>query len=232
MTHEEARMDENTVREGLLSQPQFVEEATLESAQPVVPLAEVRKHQSRKRGWLFLTALVLAGLVGAGGAALIYSRQEAAPVAQAEQPVVEKSEQPEQLQVPEGTTSPDAEITETETTKTDAPKTDSEETASVVKERPTESATRDSAVPRATTSDSRSQSPVRREGGDDTYRDWQETRRRRVQERREQLSEERREQRREARREGRRQRRGQARSGDGSADELFRIREIFEGRRP
>lgn len=55
-----------------LSLPHFDEEATLQSARPVVPLHEVKAHGRSKRRWLLGGALALAATLGAVTASLIY----------------------------------------------------------------------------------------------------------------------------------------------------------------
>lgn len=235
LSHEEAIMKEDTARRLRLSQPHFDQEATLVSARPVVPLAELHQTETRKRSWLFFSALILATLVGATGATLIYSRRAVVPVQEAEQVVGEASTEPKKVDLTEESASTRAEISAIEPPTVEAVP---EETAAVQKKPAIEHVDRDEdvkrakTVPRANGRDPIASVPARGNAADDDYRDWQETRRRRVQERREQLIDERREQRREARREARRQRRGQWRSGDGSAEDLFRIKEIFEGTRP
>ncbi len=229
MSHEEAIINEDAARGLNLSQPHFDQEATLVSAQPVVPLAEVRQYESRKRGWLVFSAIVLAVLVGATGGVLIYSRGTALPVQRVEQVVVEAPAESAEVGLPKGTASPEAAISGPETPATEVKP---EEIAAVAKEQPTENVESDRDLPRANSRDSTARAQVGSESADQRFQDWQETRRRRVQDRREQVMDERREQRRESRREARRQRRGQWQSGDGSAEDLFRIREIFEGPRP
>ena len=64
-----------------VSEPHFEAEWTLRTAQPVVPLAEV-EHQLKKKQWFFLIlALISAMLFGALGASLFYSKQSNASLA-------------------------------------------------------------------------------------------------------------------------------------------------------
>ncbi len=228
MNLQEAIMNEDAAPESRLKQPHFDEEATLMSARPVVPLADVHQSQSRKRGWLFVSAIMLAVLVGAAGATLVYSRRVVAPGQKTEQVVVEAPPAVAQM-LPGETTSPDSVAIETEAPTAEP---DPKESTAVVAKRPSEPLTRVKAAPRINDRDSAAKSPVRADDSDRHYQDWEETRRRRVQERREQAIEERRQQRREARRDGRQPRRQQSRNGDESAEDLFRIREIFEGPKP
>jgi hypothetical protein len=58
-----------------LSQPHFDDEATLLAAQPVVPLAAVRSQATAKRSMLLGAGIVIAVLVGALCASLLYSNQ-------------------------------------------------------------------------------------------------------------------------------------------------------------
>ena len=57
-----------------LSLPHFDEEATLQSARPVVPLHEVKAQGRSRRRWLLGGALALAATLGAVTASLIYSQ--------------------------------------------------------------------------------------------------------------------------------------------------------------
>jgi flagellar basal body-associated protein FliL len=64
-----------------VSEPHFEAEWTLRSAQPVIPLDEV-EHQAKRKQWLFLIlALICATLVGALSASLFYSKQSNASLA-------------------------------------------------------------------------------------------------------------------------------------------------------
>ena len=64
-----------------VSEPHFEAEWTLRTAQPVIPLAEV-EHQAKRRQWLFLIlALICATLVGALTATLFYSNHSTASLA-------------------------------------------------------------------------------------------------------------------------------------------------------
>jgi hypothetical protein len=64
-----------------VSEPHFEAEWTLRSAQPVIPLAEV-EHQAKRKQWLFLIlALICATLAGALSASLFYSKQSNASLA-------------------------------------------------------------------------------------------------------------------------------------------------------
>ena len=56
-----------------LSLPHFDEEATLQSARPVVPLHEVKAQGRSRRRWLLGGALALAATLGGVTASLIYS---------------------------------------------------------------------------------------------------------------------------------------------------------------
>lgn len=195
-----------------LAEPHFDEEATLLSARPVVPLEEV--ENPGKRWFRLALVIILAGALGSATALLLYvgrsgSSQENLVVE--EQPV-------EPAVVIEATPEPTPEVVAAVSEEAEPnPETSPEDVASeTVKERP-----RVEIKPR--------RQPVEQpeEEDDPRTRDesWQETRRRRVEE----LREERRQQRREARREARRQ---QRRAMEGPAEypeEMFRIREIFEG---
>ena len=64
-----------------VSEPHFEAEWTLRMAQPVVPLAEV-ENQAKRRQWIFLVlALICAALMGALSASLFYSKQSTASLA-------------------------------------------------------------------------------------------------------------------------------------------------------
>jgi hypothetical protein len=59
-----------------LTLPHFDDEATVQSARPVVPLHEVRKASRSKRRIILGIALCLSSLVGAVAASLVYSNRE------------------------------------------------------------------------------------------------------------------------------------------------------------
>jgi hypothetical protein len=65
---------------GLLSTPHFDEEATLLSARPVVPLQEIKTAERPARRLTFGLALLMALVIGAIGATLIYRQRDQAPV--------------------------------------------------------------------------------------------------------------------------------------------------------
>ena len=58
-----------------LTEPHFDEEATLLSAQPVVPLQEIKAEERSGKGVLFGAAILCALMLGAVGTMLIYKRQ-------------------------------------------------------------------------------------------------------------------------------------------------------------
>lgn len=59
-----------------LTVPHFDDEATVQSARPVVPLHEVRKASRSKRRIILGAALFLSAFVGAVAASLVYSNRE------------------------------------------------------------------------------------------------------------------------------------------------------------
>jgi hypothetical protein len=79
MQQQELLGNEQPVSVGRLSQPHFDEEATLLSARPVVPLQALKSKTRGKHRLLFAGAIALSILVGAVGATLIYSKRSQEP---------------------------------------------------------------------------------------------------------------------------------------------------------
>lgn len=67
---------------GLLSEPHFEDEATLLSARPVVPLHEIKTAERSSKRLVFGLALIVALMVGAFGASLIYRQQNQSPASE------------------------------------------------------------------------------------------------------------------------------------------------------
>ena len=205
-----------------VSQPHFVEERTLLSARPVVPLEQIKTRERSRRGLLLTSAIALSVLLGACTAlAMVYiqqrrSTQPAAIRSQSDATQQNQSEQvtrpsapvEEAASVQKGAASPGARRGVSKTTP------EQEKRAVVVSASNTEKR-RIATIPSAKIS-RQNDVPVVDADADESDDP-------RVNDR-----EMRRDQRREARRVWReeiRQRRVN------SGDDLFRIREIFEGRR-
>lgn len=224
MNYEDAIIAGGAERVANLSQPHFDEEATLIAARPVVPLAEVKQRDSRKRWLVFASVIVLAILVGAGGATFLYTRRAQPVVQDLSLAISDVRGRVNPLDVTEIGAANEMEVedpTVPAETEVGPPPVASKETTSVSHVKPGKN----------DRSPSKKAPTVRDEVVPDNG-SWQETRRRRVQERREDLIEERRQERRDERREARRQRRGREQWRRSSANDLFRVREIFEGPRP
>lgn len=73
MANELKSLNDSPAFDEPLSLPHFDEEATLQSARPVVPLHEVKAQGRSRRRWLLGGALALAATLGAVTASLIYS---------------------------------------------------------------------------------------------------------------------------------------------------------------
>jgi hypothetical protein len=71
----ESNITEQQYSGGLLSEPHFDEEATILSARPVVPLHEIKAAKRSGKRLTFALALVAALIVGALGATLIYRQR-------------------------------------------------------------------------------------------------------------------------------------------------------------
>ena len=67
-------LNDSSAEEEPLTLPHFDDEATVQSARPVVPLHEVRRASRSKNKMLLGAALCLAALVGAVAASLIFSQ--------------------------------------------------------------------------------------------------------------------------------------------------------------
>jgi len=206
-----------------VSQPHFVEERTLLSARPVVPLEQIKTRERSRRGLLLTSAIALSVLLGACTAlAIVYVQQR-----RSTQPAATRSQSdPTQQNESEQVTPSSAPVEEAASVEKGAASTgtrapgsvsnttpEQEKRAVVVNASNTENR-RILTVPSAKTS-RQNEVPVVDAGADESDP--------RVNDR-----EMRRDERREARRVWReeiRQRRVN------SGDDLFRIREIFEGRR-
>jgi hypothetical protein len=73
MEYQDFQRDHSLTEDEPLTLPHFDEEATLQSARPVVPLHEVRKASRVRQRWLLGSALFLAAVLGAVTASLIYN---------------------------------------------------------------------------------------------------------------------------------------------------------------
>ena len=74
MENQEFQFDRQFSEDEPLTLPHFDEEATIQSARPVVPLRDVRK--STRRSWLSVLAVILAAALGVVAASLIYSSRK------------------------------------------------------------------------------------------------------------------------------------------------------------
>ena len=203
-----------------VSQPHFVEERTLLSARPVVPLEQVKTRERSRRGLLLTSAIAVSLLLGACTAlAIVYVQQRritqpaSDPTQQSKSEQVNPTSAPleEAADVEKSTASAGASASARRGTSSSSP--ESEKRAVAVNASNTETK-RIATVPSARTS-RQNEVPVADARTDESAS--------RVNDR-----EMRRDERREARRVWReeiRQRRVN------SSDDLFRIREIFEGRR-
>ena len=205
------------------SQPHFVEERTLLSARPVVPLEQVKTTGSSRRGLLLTGAIALSLLMGACTAlAMVYVQQRriGQPSAIGSQPDATQQNESEQITPPSATVE-EAGVVEKGTASAGAgavraasnTKPEHEKRAVVVNASNSENK-RVSTVLSARIS-RQNEVPVADAGADEPdprLNDREVRRDERLEARR-------------VRREGIRQRRVN------SGDDLFRIREIFEGRR-
>ena len=199
-------LNDSLAEEEPLTLPHFDDEATVQSARPVVPLQEVRRASRSKYKMLLGAALCLAALVGAVAASLIFSEPSQRVEEAAKPTILESSEETAAGSSASGEASgaivdsSETVALETEATTADSTNDRPEvQTASTVNRK---QPIRNAPVPK----------PVERvvsnpEPEPDQYREADE-----------------RAARREERREARRLRR-ERRAGDG----LTRIREIFEG---
>lgn len=73
MENRDLALDDSLAGEEPLTLPHFDDEATVQSARPVVPLKEVRRASRSKQRMLLGAALCLAGIVGAVAASLVFS---------------------------------------------------------------------------------------------------------------------------------------------------------------
>jgi len=74
MENQHFSFDESTSEAEPLTLPHFDDEATVQSARPVVPLHEVKRAALTRRNIFLGVALCLAAVVGAGVASLIYTQ--------------------------------------------------------------------------------------------------------------------------------------------------------------
>lgn len=74
MENQDLSFDQSILEDEPLTLPHFDDEATVQSARPVVPLHEVKRAALTRRNLLLGGALCLAAIVGALVASLIYSR--------------------------------------------------------------------------------------------------------------------------------------------------------------
>ena len=232
--YEDMTRDSITAPPTPLSQPHFDEESTVVSARQVVPLAEVEDFdptaelgvaETRRRVGALVVSVVLAAVLGGMTALILYSRRTAVSPTNPAPAVATEQLQPTPEQSAAAEAPTETEEPEPETIATNASETSAEDEV-------TEPELKPKTTVRPKPNVTKREEPVVTAKTDQSYRGWEETRRRRVEAQREEMIEERRQQRREYRREARRQRRERWRDGDGSADDLFRIREIFEGPRP
>ena len=73
MENRDLALDDSFAEEESLTLPHFDDEATVQSARPVVPLHEVRRASRSKQKMLLGAALCLAAIVGAIAASLLFS---------------------------------------------------------------------------------------------------------------------------------------------------------------
>ena len=75
MENLDSAVNDSLAEEGALALPHFDDEATVQSARPVVPLHEVRKASRSKRRLILGAALCMSAFVGAVAASLVYSNR-------------------------------------------------------------------------------------------------------------------------------------------------------------
>src|SRR5688572_20446341 len=202
-----------------LDEPHFDEEATILAAQPVVPLDQVKAGKRSQPG--VAVALAIGGglLIGLSAATLIYSYLGANPVPRAEtttvaeQPASPVGEQPNQLPSPAGGAVAGGDSAVTSVEDQTAAENDTETSGRELEVAESEPVRTPEVEPRR---------PVVRESRPPVDEETDEETERAI--RRAERQDERRERRR-AVREARRQ----ERQSDKTADDLTRIREIFEG---
>lgn len=208
MENREVGVEDSSAEDGALTLPHFDDEATVQSARPVVPLHEVRKASRSKRRLILGAALCLSALVGAVAASLVYSNraQRAQQSATAASPAAAQESAA-------GFTTPSGEVSGAIVNPDEAVAVDTEAaTATPSDDRPeVQNSTRASRQPVKNT---RVPHPVESVVSQPEPQDREATE-----------EEIRREERREARRLRRERRINERRAGDG----LTRIREIFEG---
>lgn len=73
MENRDLALEDSLTGEEPLTLPHFDDEATVQSARPVVPLNEVRRATRSKQRMLLVAALCLAAIVGAVAASLVFS---------------------------------------------------------------------------------------------------------------------------------------------------------------
>lgn len=185
-----------------LEEPHFDEEATVLSARPVVPLEVVEKKERSGKRWAFAAVIVVALLIGAFSAALIYKLRDAEPSTVAQE---ERFVQPPVRTLEAGV---GASVAETPS----ANKPQVEEAVAKIPAKAPVSTVREPVA-------------VSRNGRQNRADDDREER---IAEERELQKENRRADKLERRRQRRAERQAQ-RNGDSRSDDLLRIREIFEG---
>ena len=75
MDEQDFSQDYSIADEEPLTLPHFDDESTLQSARPVVPLHEVKRASLVRRKLLLGGALLVAAVIGAGAASLIYDQR-------------------------------------------------------------------------------------------------------------------------------------------------------------
>lgn len=202
MENREVGVEDSSAEEGTLTLPHFDDEATVQSARPVVPLHEVRKASRSKRSLILGAALCLSAFVGAVAASLVYSNR----AQRAEQSATAASPAAAQESAA-GFTTPSGEVSGAIVNPDEAVAVDTEAATAGLE---VQNSTRVSRQPLKNTRVPHPVESVVRPQPQDREATEEEIRR---------------EERREARRLRRERRINERRTGDG----LTRIREIFEG---
>ncbi len=210
MENRDLALDDSFAGEETLTLPHFDDEATVQSARPVVPLHEVRRTSRSKQKMLLGAALCLAAIVGAVAASLIFS-DHARPVEESAKSAIPRSSE----EASNGFITPSGEAS--------GATVDPNETVAVDKSAATTDST-DEVVEAQSAPPVGRQQPIRNSSGSRPIERPVEKVVSRPEPEVEDREADERAARREERREARRMRR-ERRAGDG----LTRIREIFEG---
>ena len=170
---EDQALENNWRNDLATAEPHFDDERTIRSAQPVVPLNDVAKEQSRRR-WLLVGAFVIASMLGSAVAlALVRLRQPATAAVATESEAVEAAAEEPVAQVPGETPS------EAQSLEEGQPEVDVAPSRTQKPKRHTPATSRGSAAPQQVTITVQTNPPAG-SGEARLVGEWQERRQRRV----------------------------------------------------